>query len=266
MTLAMTAITPQVVVQLADMRLTNIRTGTVVDEATAKLVSYLGRFSFAFTGPACVNRTPTAEWIATILRQHADPSEAPLALARAADRALAAYEPALKRYAIVGGGWLSTGRSDRPVYVEITNWDSALGLLPRSRAEIVELSRSEKVGLFWGGVPVPDDLRRETLDLLRRRARSREARPVDLLGTMARAARIVAQTNLTVGRRDFLVSAIPGSGSGALFRRLSGDRAEGASTVPVIATLGADAVSPTSLSGPEAADAGSAPMPAGPCV
>src|SRR4051794_21189596 len=116
MTLVMTAITRQTVVQLADMRLTNIRTGQIVDEASAKIVAYLGRITFAFTGPACIDRTPTPEWISAVLDGVADPEDAPTALARAADRALLRYEPALKRYAIVGGGWLgpAAGRL-RPV-------------------------------------------------------------------------------------------------------------------------------------------------------
>ena len=213
MTLVMTAITRRTVVQLADMRLTNIRTGRIVDDAAAKLVPYLGRFTFAFTGPACIDRTPSADWIASVLAGIADPGEAPTILGRAADRALLRYEPALKRYAIVGGGWQGTAPRRRSVYIEVTNWDNGLGVpLPRSRVTLRELGPGEPLGLFWAGVPVPPELRAETHDLLRRRAGSRNERPADFLAAMIRAARVVALQHSTVGRRDFLVSSITSAG------------------------------------------------------
>ena len=216
MTLVMTAITRQTVVQLADMRLTNIRTGKTVDDAAVKLVSYLGRFTFAYTGPACIDRTPSAEWIASVLSEIADPEEAPMALARAADRGLARYEPALKRYAVVGGGWMETAARPRSVYIEVSNWDDdRRALLPRSRVIVRELAQGEKLRLFWAGVPVAADTRAETENLLRRRAGLREERPADFLAAMARAARAVALTHPTVGRRDFVVSSIPAIDRGA---------------------------------------------------
>jgi hypothetical protein len=211
MTLVMTAITRQTVVQLADMRLTNIRTGKAVDEETAKLIAYLGRFSFAFTGPACINRTPSAEWIASVLSKITDPEEAPTALAHAADRALVRYEPALRRYAVVGGGWLGPAARPRSVYVEVSNWDAELGgLMARSRVTVRELAPGEKLALFWAGVPVDAAVRSETQNLLRRRAGLTNERPADFLAVMVRAARVVALKHPTVGRRHFLLSSIPG--------------------------------------------------------
>ena len=50
MTLILTAMTRRSVIQVADMRLTNVRTGKVEDEATAKMVAYAGRFVLCVRG------------------------------------------------------------------------------------------------------------------------------------------------------------------------------------------------------------------------
>jgi hypothetical protein len=238
MTLVMTAITRRHVVQLADMRLTNMRTGQVADEATAKMVAYLDRFTFAFTGPACIGRTPSADWIAAVLRGVADPEAAPAALARAADWALARYEPDLRRYSIVGGGWLGPIDRPRPVYLEITNWDEpTISFLPRSRATVRELGRGERVRLFWAGVTVEEGVRAATIELMRRRAGRRDERPADLLAAMVRAARIVALSHPTVGRREFLASTIP-SASRPVFAKVGRTVASGPIATPRVTTVG----------------------------
>ncbi len=82
MTLILTAMTRRSVIQVADMRLTNVRTGKVEDEATAKMVAYAGRFVLSFAGPASMGREPTARWMARVLSGVQDPGEILAALRR----------------------------------------------------------------------------------------------------------------------------------------------------------------------------------------
>ena len=84
MTLILTAMSRRSVIQVADMRLTNVRTGKVEDEATAKMVAYAGRFVLSFAGPASMGREPTAQWMTRVLSGVKDPGEILGALAESA--------------------------------------------------------------------------------------------------------------------------------------------------------------------------------------
>ena len=75
MTLILTAMTRRSVIQVADMRLTNVRTGKVEDEAAAKMVASAGRFVLSFAGPASIGREPTARWMTRVLSGVQDPDE-----------------------------------------------------------------------------------------------------------------------------------------------------------------------------------------------
>lgn len=69
MTLIQTLMTEDLVVQVADRRLTKSN-GSVFDDYTTKLVCWRGCFSIGFTGIARINRAqtePTSDWIAKLL-------------------------------------------------------------------------------------------------------------------------------------------------------------------------------------------------------
>jgi hypothetical protein len=208
-TLILTAMTRRSVIQVADMRLTNVRTGRVEDESTAKMVAYAGRFVLSFAGPASIGREPTAEWMTRVLSGVQDPAGILGALAESAERIVKHYPPHIRGLAVVGAGW--SGEPDRPdpTYIQLTNFDFGSGaLLPRFQASRAELKPNEKVLLLSAGVPVSETLVGEAQHLMRRRAGRREERPAELVAMMLRLARSVAFGQRTVGTR-FLVASIP---------------------------------------------------------
>ena len=209
MTLILTAMTRRSVIQVADMRLTNVRTGKVADESTAKMVAYAGRFVLSYAGPASMGREPTAQWMTRVLSGVQDPGEILEALAESAQRIVKRYPPNIRGLAVVGAGWSSEPERPRPMYLQLTNFDFGSGaLLPRFQASRAELKPNEKVLLLSAGVPVPDSVVDEVQQLMRRRAGRREERPAEFVAMMLRLARSVAFGQRTVGTR-FLVASIP---------------------------------------------------------
>jgi hypothetical protein len=214
-TLILTAITRQCVVQLADMRLTGVVTGSVRDEATAKMVAYAGRFVFSFTGPACMDAEPTAQWIARVLSGIQEPSKVLVTLAAEAEPILRRYPENRRRLAIVGAGWLGEARAPRSVYLQVANFEFATGkLLSGFAASGVELQPTEKLKLFAAGASVPADFLGSIEKLMRRRAGRHRERSGEFAAHMRRAAWIVADNRATVGKR-VLIGSIPGVHDGA---------------------------------------------------
>jgi hypothetical protein len=210
MTLVLTAITRQSIVQVADMRLTNRRTGRVADEATAKMVFYAGRFVLSFTGPAWMGSEPTAQWIASVLSGLTDPARILVDLAQSAQEIVRRYPPAYRHLAIVGAGWLGDPASPRPISIQVANFDFESGVLMRDfHASGSELDPNQKVRLFAAGVPLPPGQLAEVENLMRRRAGRREERPGEFVAMLVRLARQVAFSNPAVGT-DLLVGSIPG--------------------------------------------------------
>jgi hypothetical protein len=210
MTLILTAMTHRSVIQLADMRLTNVRTGKVADESTPKMVVHAGRFVLSFAGPASMGREPTARWITSVLSGIQDPGEILLALADGAERIVKRYPPNIRGLAVVGAGWSGEPERPKPIYIQLTNYDFGSGaLLPGFEASELELKPNEKVLLLSAGVPLPTALVGEVHELMRRRAGRREERPAEFVAMMLRLARSIAIGQPTVGTR-FSVASIPG--------------------------------------------------------
>jgi hypothetical protein len=212
MTLILTAMTRRSVIQVADMRLTNVRTGKVEDEAAAKMVASAGRFVLSFAGPASIGREPTARWMTRVLSGVQDPDEILATLAESAEWIVNRYPPNIRGLAVVGAGWSGEPGRSEPIYIQLTNFEFESGaLLPGFRASRVELTPNEKVLLFSAGVPIPETLVSEVQQLMRRRAGRREERPAEFVAMMLRLARSVAIGRRTVGTR-FQVASIPGVG------------------------------------------------------
>ena len=209
MTLILTAMTRRSVIQVADMRLTDPRTGKVADESTAKMVTSAGRFVLSFAGPASMGREPTAQWMTRVLSGVTDPNDILVALAESAERIVKRYPTNTRGLAVVGAGWSDGPDHPKPTYIRLTNFDFGSGaLLPRFQASRTQLKPSEKVLLFSAGVPVPETLLVEVQQLMRRRAGRREERSAEFVAMMLRLARSVAIGQRTVGTR-FMVASIP---------------------------------------------------------
>jgi hypothetical protein len=201
MTLILTAITRQSVVMVADMRLTTYGTREVTDEAACKMVVWLGRFLFAYTGPACLEGEPTGAWLARRL------SEVPAIegllpyLAERATDAIRGLPPLMQTLAIVGAGWLGTPPALRPAYIVVSNFDQATGArLPAVTTARHDLARAEKARVFAAGTKVSPERLAAVEDLVQKRAGRGRARAGDVGAILVQAARKESWSNRTVGR------------------------------------------------------------------
>lgn len=113
MTLILTCLTDEHIVQVADRRLT-MPDGTLYDDDTNKAVFYCGRVAVAYTGLAIMEGKPTAEWIGSCMK---DEETVQLAMERVAKRAehyLQRCNISDKRLAVVATGW-ATFRGAQPI-------------------------------------------------------------------------------------------------------------------------------------------------------
>jgi len=207
-TLILTAMTPNSIVQVSDMRLTNAA-WKVVDEMTAKTVVYEGRALWAFTGPACMDKQPTAVWLANLLADNG-PDEIVEAIRTSADSILRRYPPRARPFAVVAAGWEGTSDALWPHYRQIANFDFGTGeLWPRVRATEVRLDpRRDKAKVFAAGVELPQLQIDEVEALVRRRAGRRAENAGEIAALLLATFSRVAMRHPLVGRRA-LIGSIP---------------------------------------------------------
>lgn len=115
MTLVLTLITRDVVVQVSDRRLVRLESDGsigVADENANKAVFFAHRAVYGYTGIAAVGpyRQSTDEWLADAIASAPDQGQAMDALARAATerwkhRLIRSYPPELRRHEFAGAGW-----------------------------------------------------------------------------------------------------------------------------------------------------------------
>ncbi len=122
MTLILTCVTPQYVVQVSDRRLTRVSDGKVVENPQNKTLFVCGYATYAFTGLSMMGRTPTDLWLMDHLAGKEDPLVELDATAEAATQLLrhqtfGAASPqqrrAWRRVAFVGGGFVGLRRPER---------------------------------------------------------------------------------------------------------------------------------------------------------
>ena len=128
MTLILNCVTPDIVLQASDRRLTWLRgpnKGTVADDESNKAILIDGRVAFGYTGLAEVNSERTDRWL---LRTVADGPTRNMAavLNRIRDRASEAFDQihasrADKRHAFLGAGWISEKGALVPASLIVTN-------------------------------------------------------------------------------------------------------------------------------------------------
>ncbi|ARV80833.1 MULTISPECIES: hypothetical protein [Mycobacterium] len=126
MTLIQTLITDDLIIQVADRRLTNAATGMLVDDQYTKLVCWNFNFSIGFTGLARIDRAQrrsTSEWIAETICDYGLFEDGVAALARVASERVGKLPKAWpdKRLGILVAGF--DGRTD-PLVAEIANFEA----------------------------------------------------------------------------------------------------------------------------------------------
>ena len=209
MTLILTAMTPNTLVQVSDMRLTDTWTWKVVDETTAKMVVYEGRAMWAFAGPACMGDRPTAVWLANLLAGNG-PDEIVDAIRRSADAILRRYPERARRLAVVAAEWHGSNEALVPRYRQIANFDFVTGeLWPGMRAIDERLDpRRDKAKVFAAGVELPPSLHAEIEGRVRRRAGGGHENAGDVVAILTATFATLAVTHRRVGRRA-LIGSIP---------------------------------------------------------
>jgi hypothetical protein len=209
MTLILTAMTRNSIVQVSDMRLTNNATWEVVDEATAKTVVYEGRAMWSYTGPACMGNQPTATWLAGLLADNGVDRVVD-AIGRSADAILRRYPEHARRFAVVAVGWEGSSSDLTPRYRQIANFDVVTEeLWPGMRATEVQLDpRRDKARVFAAGVALPPSLHAEIEGRVRRRAGRRDENAGDIAAILVAAFSRLAIQQRRVGRRA-LIGSIP---------------------------------------------------------
>jgi hypothetical protein len=218
-TLVLSCLTPGYVVQATDRRLTDPRSGAVVDDYTNKAVFFCGRMAYAYTGLSRIAGKPTDLWLTQVLSRARDLNEATEAVAGKATRAFQArYVPGSHPpHAFVSVGWARHPPDFdrfRPFITGISNFQDDKGerqprVLDGFSLWIRVMRDEERAVLVSTGqqLPAADEraLERTIGRVVSRGAFASEA--VRLLGTKIRE---VARVNPKVGP-GLLINAIPRS-------------------------------------------------------
>jgi hypothetical protein len=219
-TLVLTCLTPDYVIQASDRRLT-WPDGSLHDDESTKAVFYQPYWVFAFSGLARIGEMTTAGWLATQLTACRSITEVSERVENEAASALAAIRaPAEhKRLTIVGAGWGVLAPKDAPtngtppqgLMLAISNClDGDGGTLPRARPDFrsqVLQARSEEVGLVSIGQSLPPG---EVLILARniRRCLRADTGPGPIGRLLFDQIRMVSRRNRRVGP-GVMVSSLP---------------------------------------------------------
>jgi hypothetical protein len=243
MTLILSCMTHEYVVQVSDRRLTNIETGSVEEDQSNKTLFFCGQTAFAYTGLSRLGGLPTAEWLLKYLARATSLPDAMTTITKTAtsDLIRISFPSSIsteerrrrRRIAFVGVGFAMPAegltrpaarqspidvdpiRARVPVMVLSSNFfqppGNWLSLAERKLSWVQRiLARGQSHSLF----PTGQRLTRPEYDDLDRRIRryvehETSAFPVAL--AMVRAVRAVAQRNPLVGK-NLMCMVIPRSG------------------------------------------------------
>jgi hypothetical protein len=195
MTLILTCLAHEHIVQVADRRLT-MPDGKLYDDDTNKAVFYCGRVAVAYTGLALMEGKPTAEWIGSCMKDATGTETAMNQVAERAERYFRRINLPDKRFAVVATGWatLRGGQLLRPFICVASNfmtesWEWKPSVSKRMTVQTIFLDESSSHLVFAAG----QNLTREEvvhLNRLVRRAVEHGATAraiVRLLGTMVQS-------------------------------------------------------------------------------
>lgn len=203
MTLVLSYLTPDFVVQVSDRRLT-WSNGSVADDSSNKATVYCGRMAFAYTGLAQIKTHKTDEWLTMLL---ARAKSMPEAMKMLKDEATAHFRgisetPRQRRHAFVAVGWTRRAVEEpfRRILVRVSNFHDATG------GELAE-GGSEFSSALW--ILEPNEPPR--LNVTGRQLTEDEALllgdglrhmqdATDVAFALARMVRIVAARDAAVGR------------------------------------------------------------------
>jgi len=210
MTLILSVVTRNYVVQVSDRRLTDANTGRPLDESANKAVVFCGHFVFGYTGLAQIDSLKTDMWLAERLLAKGPSAQANLEFVRdEATRSFQSVPRIYRKHAFIAVGW---SRS-RPVVSVISNYiddnGHELGTAQDAfRLNNVALGKPGKFFLVPVGQPIPID----ALTRLRRAVKRivKHAGPVSMANLLIHQLWRFADENNRIGH-DVMVSVIPRS-------------------------------------------------------
>jgi len=215
MTLILSCITEQFVVQVSDRCLSDLQTGRAIEQEANKAVFLSNRVAFAFTGLAEIEGKPADLWLRDVLVPHESVGHGVQLIVDEATRAFAKLRAprATKRQAFVGAGWARFEHlSDElmPFAVVITNALAENGWLPEAEPEFVGDVRvlHKGGGYIWtdvGGLPAK---RKANLGRMIRRLADRQLTAAAMADLFIRETRAMADIDSRIGR-GLMVSSIP---------------------------------------------------------
>jgi hypothetical protein len=208
MTLILSALTHEYVVQVSDRRVTNLRTGQPMPDTINKAVLFCGHISFGYTGLAEVDGLSADRWLAQHLLEGGPSAQASLEHVR--DEATRAWRKTPGwRHAFVGVGW-SRGK---PILHVISNHDlskfdeqSRTPVHPNFQLVTLAPPPGSDANFMPAGQTVPRVLRAKLQRNLSEAAR--RGGPVALARLLSEAAQAVPAANQTVGP-DLMVAVVP---------------------------------------------------------
>jgi hypothetical protein len=220
MTLVLSCITPDFVVQVSDRRLTKLD-GSLDDDETNKAVLFLGHFVFAYTGLAYVGQTRTDRWLVDRLASAFQQSKPNIgaAIGIIATEASQAFQRISgrerKRHEFVAVGW-GTFQAEpdrlRPSILRLSNTlDETGNWLPQAKRhfELIPtfLQNDEPFGFLASGQKLSDA---EEASIRRNLGRSlaHGRGPGAVARLLTTLVRIVASRNTRVGK-SMLINVLP---------------------------------------------------------
>lgn len=215
MTLLLTALTPERIIQVSDRRIV-LRYPSGREEPRERHVKAIitQRFACSYTGIANLGNGDTADWIATELSDHVNDQDGGIAsLGEAARRALAARNAANQRLDIVCAGWIQERGSNfiKPRATIITNYSPDVGVSPEFSIVTINVKERRSSCVFPAGQP----LHQQELKWVNRQA---ERLCQDGIATARAIAQILTECIRSVARshdrgtyvsEDVLISSLP---------------------------------------------------------
>lgn len=191
MTLILTALSHNYIVQAADRRLT-YPDGSLYDDDTNKAIFYCGRVAVAYTGLALMKEDqPTAEWIGMHMKDELGAERAMNRVAKETEDYLRTINRPDKRLAIVATGWATNKGIQPPLpficvgsnfMTDSWSWKSTADDMMTVRYQFLE--RDKLIAVFVAGQALTPDEQRWLERGLRQAINDGSSRAmVDLLST-----------------------------------------------------------------------------------
>ena len=122
MTLVLSCLTRDFVVQVSDQRITSLATGDVMDDSRNKATVWCSSLVFAYSGLAELAGEHTDTWLAARLRAATNPDEAIFGLQAAATQQFATFGPPCPRtrHAFAAVGWVRKRGIPEPIALHVS--------------------------------------------------------------------------------------------------------------------------------------------------